>query len=74
MTVRERREQIPFNMAIGYMELVHECFAKHTHTQSGRTGSAAYTWRRVRAPVSAASLAIRRPRLHRAIRGTQGGG
>ena len=31
----------------------------------------AYTWKRVRAPVVAASLAICRPRLHRAIRGAQ---
>ena len=49
---------------------------KGVHTLSGRTGSAfvwhTFPWTRVRAPVATASLAICRPRLHRAIRGAQG--
>ena len=44
----------------------------YTERPHGQCFGLAYPWTRVRAPVSAASLAICRPRLHRAIRGAQG--
>ena len=30
------KKQVPFSMAIGYMELMHECFPKHSRMGTAR--------------------------------------
>ena len=35
-SLRARREQVPFSMAIGNRELMHECFPKHPRMGTAR--------------------------------------
>ena len=33
---KERKEEVPFSMAIGNWELIHECFPKHSRMGTAR--------------------------------------